>query len=540
MDLTETAIRCKEGDRNAFGLLYQATYGSMRKVVLKYAEDPDMADDVLHDGYLLALTSIDSLKDPSKVEGWLAVIMKNLALQELKSRKNRAADDISVLEVADADVNDSVDRRLSMEDLDLIMGDLPDGYGKVFRLSVLDGLSHKEIGERLGIAPNSSSSQLFRAKMMMRRLVMQYSQRLGVILVVAAFIGVAWYLLVKLPPVEDLDVPVRHGMSKGNDNSTSSQRKPPHLALSTQAGQLPDSEDGEAPGADEAYDDEQVTEIPFTSEISHDKSPEDIEDINETEDGYEEQDCIYILNQPKKKKRTGWSLSLACSETFSINNPFRDDFCDNVGLPPLIPPDGNQNIGDSNEGDTSDSETLRRVSRSTPSYSTVHHVPVVIELSLEKRISSRFAIESGLRYTYLRSDFITMYQSLDLKSETRQMIHYLGIPLKLKLRIADFNRFSIYLQGGGAMDVPVYGVNRYIESKGAYIAPFSDKTERIDAPVQWSVEGGLGFQYRIAPHVGLYVEPSLKYYFDTHSGIETIRQDNPLNLAIPVGIRFSW
>ena len=63
---------------------------------------------------------------------------------------------------------------LTLEELNAIIDKLPDGYGKVFRLAVLDGFSHKEIGALLGIAPHSSSSQLTRAKAMLRRMIVQY------------------------------------------------------------------------------------------------------------------------------------------------------------------------------------------------------------------------------------------------------------------------------------------------------------------------------------------------------------------------------
>lgn len=86
MNLTDIAIKCKQGDRDAFGSLYEVTLPSMRKVALRYVGDSDTAADIIHDGYIVAMTSIDSLKDPAKVEGWLATIIKNLALQEIRSK----------------------------------------------------------------------------------------------------------------------------------------------------------------------------------------------------------------------------------------------------------------------------------------------------------------------------------------------------------------------------------------------------------------------------------------------------------------------
>lgn len=55
-----------------------------------------------------------------------------------------------------------------------IVESLPEGYCKVFKLAVLEGLSHKEIGDLLGIAPHSSSSQLFRAKILLKKMLAGY------------------------------------------------------------------------------------------------------------------------------------------------------------------------------------------------------------------------------------------------------------------------------------------------------------------------------------------------------------------------------
>ena len=62
----------------------------------------------------------------------------------------------------------------------------------------------------------------------------------------------------------------------------------------------------------------------------------------------------------------------------------------------------------------------------------------------------------------------------------------------------------------------------------------------IHAPVQWSVEGGLGIQYHFTPSFSIYAEPSFRYYFNTGSDIRTIRQDKPFEFTLPVGLRFTW
>ena len=88
-------------------------------------------------------------------------------------------------------------------------------------------------------------------------------------------------------------------------------------------------------------------------------------------------------------------------------------------------------------------------------------MPLVIGLSLNKSLASRWSIETGLRYTFLRSDFLS--ESELMNKETIQRIHYIGVPLKLNYRLFTYNGFSLYGRGGGALDIPVYGTQSILE-----------------------------------------------------------------------------
>jgi len=84
--------------------------------------------------------------------------MKNLSLQYLKDESSHISVPMSDTAIVDNAITSADNaRELTWEELDKIIDKLPEGYGKVFRLAVLDGLSHKEIAALLGIAPHSSS-----------------------------------------------------------------------------------------------------------------------------------------------------------------------------------------------------------------------------------------------------------------------------------------------------------------------------------------------------------------------------------------------
>jgi RNA polymerase sigma-70 factor (ECF subfamily) len=62
----------------------------------------------------------------------------------------------------------------------------------------------------------------------------------------------------------------------------------------------------------------------------------------------------------------------------------------------------------------------------------------------------------------------------------------------------------------------------------------------LNAPNQLSTTLGIGLQYDFTPHLGIYLEPSLQYFFDDGSDIKTYRTEHPLSVTLPLGIRFRW
>lgn len=221
-------------------------------------------------------------------------------------------------------------------------------------------------------------------------------------------------------------------------------------------------------------------------------------------------------NYPSKQQSENpdWSLSLAYAGSLEQNDMNRYRI-PNPAIPDVEDPDGEIEVTEK----------------------TRHHMPLVIGLSVNKSLSSRWSVETGLRYSLLRSDFLS--QSKVMNKETVQRIHYIGVPLKFNYRILTYNGFSLYGQGGGAIDIPVNGSQSILEYS-PQLGNSTNTTIHIHAPLQWSVEDGLGIQYHFTPSFSIYAEPSFKYYFDPGSDIKTIRQDKPFEFTIPIGLRLTW
>ena len=151
----------------------------------------------------------------------------------------------------------------------------------------------------------------------------------------------------------------------------------------------------------------------------------------------------------------------------------------------------------------------------------VYDFPVSFGIKIRKGVASRFAIESGLTYTYLHT--YTNKERKDIK------LHYIGVPLKGVYTISDSRSFSFYGSIGGMVEKQVYGVSKQPTGEIAL----------KNSNLQWSLSASTGVNYRLGNLVGLFAEPGVSYFFNDGSNIPTIRKDNPLNFSFQIGLSFN-
>jgi RNA polymerase sigma-70 factor (ECF subfamily) len=165
-----------------------------------------------------------------------------------------------------------------------------------------------------------------------------------------------------------------------------------------------------------------------------------------------------------------------------------------------------------------------------------HQLPITIQLSLSREFSRRLSLETGLSYTQLRSTFNTG-SSLAYIQE-RQRIHYLGIPLRFGWRWYSTAHLSLYSSAGAMLELPIYAnteIRHINNGQNAF-----QKDESLNVPCQFSTTLGIGLQYDFTPHLGIYLEPNLQYFFNDGSDIKTYRSEHPLQITLPIGLRFHW
>lgn len=163
MPLSDVIAGLRKRDRRIQQFFFENYRQRMFVVCLRYIHAAEDAEEVCMDGFVKAMTSIDSLQSTTEggVYNWLKRIMVNTCINFLKRRKTI----FTVAEIQGAEKGFEVDflNRLSAEEIKEYIGKMPAGYRTVFNLSVIDGYSHGEIADMLGIKPKSVSSQLIKS-----------------------------------------------------------------------------------------------------------------------------------------------------------------------------------------------------------------------------------------------------------------------------------------------------------------------------------------------------------------------------------------
>lgn len=158
---------CLKGDRKSQQVLYKMHYGKMFGVCMRYAKDRDNALDILQEGFLKIFMHLKSFEGRGSLEGWMRRIMVNTAIDIIRKNKLISQDlRNAYIEEHVSDEVEEDDKYLNISPTEIMKAvqQLSPAYRTVFSMYVIDGFSHKEIAEHLGISEGSSKSNLSKAK----------------------------------------------------------------------------------------------------------------------------------------------------------------------------------------------------------------------------------------------------------------------------------------------------------------------------------------------------------------------------------------
>ena len=556
MDMERVIGAALAGDQQAIAKLYNAYSRKVLGICHNIVGNRAVAEELSHDAFVLAFSKLDHLRNPERFDAWLSSISANVALR-YKQRHHTLvtvpADDIP----DETWIEDEPSDMPTMAEIMAAVNALPNGYGKVFKMSVMQDMSHKEIGEILGIAAHSSSSQLARAKKMLQHSLAKYW---------------AIILLALLTPL--LLLLLRQTKTIVEQQTKTAETNEPTVTDDNPQVTKPDEQQRKenrnmAVTVPERYEQPNVS---TTDTAQHEEVPRQIVDtatvpVENTLPHLKLNGDIHFANvgqgttiRPTRDDFKRWSADLAYmgqpspeADRMTPHNFIVPDY-----IAPSVPgePDPTMSIDNWSDyiaylevksdimSEVSEKDfIMRQIANSNEPLNngqivrkTHHSLPLTYSLSLRYQASKRIGLESGLQYTRLNSLFQTGegFNRID----ERQRIDYLGVPLKMSYRIWSGKHVGIYTSAGVTLEIPVKSTvtTEYILNN----QPQLRDSHHLDVPLQWSTGIGIGVQYNITPSISIFAEPGVQYYIPTGSGFETYRTQHPFTITIPAGLRFTW
>ncbi|MCR9286577.1 RNA polymerase sigma factor [Saprospiraceae bacterium] len=166
-DLIKACIR---KERWAQRVLYEKHYGKMMGVCLRYSNNSDDALDILHEGFIKVFKNLARYELGTSLVAWIRRIMVNTAIDFYRKNVRRRTEDLEQAYNLSSSAPDAVSELTEKEILSAVQ-DLSPAYRAVFNLYVIDGYSHREIGEILGITESTSRSNLVKARMKLKEVL---------------------------------------------------------------------------------------------------------------------------------------------------------------------------------------------------------------------------------------------------------------------------------------------------------------------------------------------------------------------------------
>ena len=574
MKIEKLIERVKAGDTDALKTVYEAYSQRMRNACIRITqEDEDTVDDLVQESFIRAYYSLEKLKDASKFGEWVVAITKNVSLRYLERKRK-----IQVLpfsEIGDGfDVESSYtsDSKLEEKELFELIDKLPSGYRNVFRMAVIDGFSHKEIAEKLGIEPHSSSSQLTRAKVLLRNMINR--RMLAVISILLVSIPIYKYLFWKRGtekeqhPVANIIDAAKGKRSVDRETVQPTTQSPvvdknilataspgkmklQEYAVADSVGSLTDSAKNDYE-IDSAKNDSAINVV-----IAIEKDTVSLDTMKQVVPKLDE----FLAKEVAPSYKSKWqllamgSLGSALAQTaykMLVGNK-GEDITD--GPQPSGPQkfstweDYSQYLLQNAHGNMSEAEkALMEIAiNNTNNINNIknggkiveheyHDKPITFGLSMTKTINRNWNMETGLQYSLLKSEFILGED--DYYIQKRQKVQYLGIPLRLSYKWFGANRWTAYTSAGIILNIPLSGKTdeRYVTGT---VVPYSDNWH-FTPPFQWTVGTGVGLQYNFANNWGVYLEPTFSWHIPNGSTTRTIWTEHPFTITVPFGIRFTW
>lgn len=529
---------CKQEDARAKSVLYELYATGLKSICRRYAADEKIAEDWLHDSYIKVYSSIGNFtwKGEGSLSAWMESVVRNYCIQQLRHRIVF----VDIDTVADICMMDEPEPMVSNEILLQFLSQLSDKQRIILNMYAIDGMSHKEIGEVLGISDRTSSSELSRARKKLSRIIRRhyYIERIKRFGMLSVCAGAVMLALSPFLTTRESKQAIQGGKVLAKDSGSGIMESAEDGVCSNNAVRNTQSIANkqitrplcsvnatipcdtvilvEFPDLETCMSEDSISGDSIQKELL---LPDDYAAmLREAMEG--DSIVVPVRSESRRANFNGWRFGIdGSTDTYAYNfaNVYKNDYyyvqSPNGTFPPKDP---------NYEGEMLAKRRIPRVGPDIPLIdNSTNHRSQTVGISVQKDFTCKIALETGLTYTFLSSDVHMSYMGSVMWQP--QSIQYLGIPLRLKYTYFAYKRWESYIVGGSAMELCTYA------HQGEYVS-------RVH-PVQFSLQGGVGLQFNITPHFGFYVEPGIHYYFDNKSGFETLRTETPCMFNLHAGIR---
>jgi len=170
---TELIEGCKLSNRKFQEILYKTFAPKMLSICLRYSGNKNDAQDILQEGFIKVFNNLQGYKAEGSFEGWLKKIFIRTAIDHYnKIQFTNPTSEIEESLPNEMDV--SVLEEIAVNEVLSLVQKLPENYQTIFNLSVIEGYTHKDIAELLGISEGTSKAQLAKAKAILQKLIIKY------------------------------------------------------------------------------------------------------------------------------------------------------------------------------------------------------------------------------------------------------------------------------------------------------------------------------------------------------------------------------
>lgn len=167
---------CLQNDRKQQEALYRALAPKMLAVCMRYANDKDEAQDILQEGFIKMFNNVHKYRGDGNLEGWIRRIMVHTAISRYRKLKPMVLVEDMAEEGAISTAAQNANN-LEVNDLMKLVQQLPQAYRSVFNMYAVEGYSHQEIGNKLGITELLSRTTLYRARNILKEKLNQLTSR---------------------------------------------------------------------------------------------------------------------------------------------------------------------------------------------------------------------------------------------------------------------------------------------------------------------------------------------------------------------------